>query len=61
MLTPAETAGRLGVTTHTVKAWCRAGIVSGLRYNDKGEMLYHPPDPDNPPQPPKTGRPAKAR
>ncbi|MGH3418201.1 MAG: hypothetical protein ACRDOD_01185 [Streptosporangiaceae bacterium] len=39
----------------TVKAWHRAGIVSGQRYNDKGEMLYHPPGPGL--NRPKTGRP----
>jgi len=57
MLTPTEMATLLGISRHTVKAWYRAGIVSGLRYNDKGETLYHPPDPDNPPQRPKIGRP----
>lgn len=61
MLTPAETAKQLGINLHTVKHWRRAGIVRGLCYNDKGEMLYHPPDPDNPPQRPKIGRPAKMR
>jgi hypothetical protein len=61
MLTPAETAKQLGINLHTVKHWHRAGIVRGLCYNDKGEMLYHPPDPDNPPQRPKIGRPAKTR
>jgi hypothetical protein len=61
MLTPTETAKLLGISPQTVKAWWRAGIVSGLRYNDKGEMLYHRPDPDHPPQRPKIGRPAKAR
>jgi DNA invertase Pin-like site-specific DNA recombinase len=45
MLTITEMAGRLGVCTTTIKAWCRAGIVTGMRYNDKGEHLYHPPDP----------------
>jgi len=49
MLTITEMAGNLGVCTTTVKAWCRAGIVTGDRYNDKGEHLYHPPDPINPP------------
>ncbi len=43
-----EMAGRLGVSTATVKDWYHAGIVSGQRYNDKGEVLYHPPGP-NPP------------
>jgi len=61
MCTLSEMAEQLSISRHTVKAWCRAGIVSGLRYNDKGEMLYQRPDPDNPPQPPKSGRPAKTR
>lgn len=61
MLTPTETAKQLGISPQTVKNWWRAGIVGGLRYNDKGEMLYHRPDPDNPPQRPKIGRPTNAR
>jgi DNA invertase Pin-like site-specific DNA recombinase len=56
MLTLAEIAAAHGVHPHTIKAWRRAGIVSAQRYNDKGEFLYHPPDPDNPPRRPKTGR-----
>ena len=56
MLTLAETAAAHGVHNHTIKAWRRAGIVTGTRYNDKGEFLYHPPDPDNPPDRPKIGR-----
>jgi hypothetical protein len=43
-------------TTGEIAAWRRAGIVSGTRYNDKGEFLYDPPDPANPPDRPKTGR-----
>ena len=43
-----EMAKLLGVSTDTVKIWYHAGIVSGQRYNDKGEVLYHPPGP-NPP------------
>src|SRR6516164_2714046 len=43
-----QMAARLGVSTATVKHWYHAGIVSGQRYNDKGEVLYHPPGP-NPP------------
>lgn len=38
------------------KAWRRARIVGAQRYNDKGEYLYDPPDPDNPPNRPKIGR-----
>jgi DNA invertase Pin-like site-specific DNA recombinase len=56
MLTIAETAAAHGVHPHTIKAWRRAGIVGAQRYNDKGEYLYHPPDPDNPPNRPKIGR-----
>jgi DNA invertase Pin-like site-specific DNA recombinase len=43
-----EMAGLLAVSTSTVKIWYHAGIVSGQRYNDKGEVLYDPPGP-NPP------------
>jgi DNA invertase Pin-like site-specific DNA recombinase len=50
LLTLDETAAALGVSTGTVKIWYHAGIVSGHRYNDKGEVLYHPPGP-NPPAP----------
>jgi DNA invertase Pin-like site-specific DNA recombinase len=56
MLTLAETAAAHGVANNTIKAWRRTGIVTGTRYNDKGEFLYHPPDPDNPPNRPKIGR-----
>ena len=55
MLTIAETAAAHGVRNNTIKAWRRAGIVTGTRYNDKGEFLYHPPDPSNPPDRPKIG------
>ena len=44
----AQMAQLLGVPAGTVKIWYHAGIVSGQRYNDKGEVLYHPPGP-NPP------------
>jgi DNA invertase Pin-like site-specific DNA recombinase len=50
LLTLQEMAGRLGVSTSTVKKWHHAGIVSGQRYNDKGQTLYNPPGP-NPPAP----------
>jgi DNA invertase Pin-like site-specific DNA recombinase len=48
LLTLHETADRLDVSTSTVKQWRDAGLVTGQCYNDKGEMLYHPPGP-NPP------------
>jgi hypothetical protein len=54
-----EIAKLLGVSTATVKTWYHAGLVSGTRYNDKGEVLYHPPDPASPPSRPKIGRPPK--
>jgi DNA invertase Pin-like site-specific DNA recombinase len=44
----SQIAELLGVSPGTVKIWYHAGIVSGQRYNDKGEVLYHPPGP-NPP------------
>jgi DNA invertase Pin-like site-specific DNA recombinase len=50
LLTLTEMAATLGVAKVTVKAWHHAGLVSGQRYNDKGEVLYHPPGP-NPPAP----------
>jgi DNA invertase Pin-like site-specific DNA recombinase len=56
MLTISELAAAHGVASNTIKAWRRAGIVSGTRYNDKGEFLYDPPDPASPPDRPKTGR-----
>jgi DNA invertase Pin-like site-specific DNA recombinase len=59
LISLSEMAGLLGVSTATVKTWYHAGIVSGTRYNDKGEVLYHPPGPGNPPTRPKIGRPPK--
>ena len=59
LATLAETAHALGVSTATVKHWHHAGLVGGQRYNDKGEVLYHPIDPDNPPARPRTGRPPR--
>jgi DNA invertase Pin-like site-specific DNA recombinase len=59
MLTLAETAATHSVSNNTIKAWRRAGIVTGTRYNDKGEFLYHPPDPASPPSRPKIGRPPR--
>ena len=44
----AQMAKQLGVSPGTVKIWYHAGIVSGHRYNDKGQVLYNPPGP-NPP------------
>ena len=48
MLTLAEIAALLGVSTRTVKTWHHAGLITGHPYNDKGQCLYPPPGP-NPP------------
>ena len=48
LLTLAETADRLGVSTKTVKIWHHAGLITGHPYNDKGQCLYPPPG-ENPP------------
>jgi DNA invertase Pin-like site-specific DNA recombinase len=48
LLTLAETAALLGVSTGTVKAWHHAGLITGHPCNDKGQCLYPPPGP-NPP------------
>src|SRR5207342_1716432 len=43
MLTLTQIAGRLGVSTGTVKTWHHAGLITGHPFNDKGECLYPPP------------------
>ena len=48
MLTLAELASQLGVSTGTVKNWYHAGLITGHPYNDKGQCLYPPPG-KNPP------------
>jgi hypothetical protein len=48
MLTLAEIAALLGVSTATVKAWHHAGLITGHPFNDKGQCLYPPPG-ENPP------------
>ena len=51
LLTLAETAALLGVSTRTVKIWHHAGLITGHPYNDKGQCLYPPPGPNPPPAP----------
>jgi len=51
----SATKVRTGVSTGTVKAWHDAGLVSGHRYNDHGQMLYRP-GPNPPPPVSTTGR-----
>jgi DNA invertase Pin-like site-specific DNA recombinase len=46
MLTATELAAIHQVHPQTIEHWRHAGIVNGQRYNDKGEYLYHPPDPN---------------
>jgi DNA invertase Pin-like site-specific DNA recombinase len=48
MLTLAEIATLLGVSTGTVKSWYHAGLITGHPCNDKGQCLYPPPG-ENPP------------
>jgi len=48
LLTLAETAALLGVSTGTVKAWHHAGLITGHPCNDKGQCLYPPPGPSPP-------------
>ena len=43
MLTLAQTAALLGVSTGTVKTWHHAGLITGHPFNDKGECLYEIP------------------
>jgi DNA invertase Pin-like site-specific DNA recombinase len=61
LLTPAEAAAAYDVTPATLKKWRHQGIVTARCYNDKGEHLYGPPDPDNPITRPKIGRPPRPR
>lgn len=40
MLRISEAAQRLDVSTSTVKAWRRVGLLTGVRFDDKGQYLY---------------------
>jgi len=48
MLTLAEIAERLGVSTTTVKIWRAHGLLRAHAYNDKNECLYEHPGDDPP-------------
>ena len=48
LLTLAEIADSLGVSTATVKIWRRCGILKAQAYSDRPEHLYEPPGPDAP-------------
>ena len=56
MLSLDEIAAHLGVQTHTIKAWHRAGFLSGHTANDKHEHLFEPPTPGDPRLVPSRGR-----
>jgi DNA invertase Pin-like site-specific DNA recombinase len=48
LLTIPEMAERLGVSTSTVKAWDRAGLLVSHQANDKNIRLFEPPTPGDP-------------
>lgn len=48
MLTKAEMAARLGISTSLVKAWRQQGLLVAHAYNDKNEYLYALPPEDLP-------------
>jgi excisionase family DNA binding protein len=48
LLTREEIAQRLGVSTATIKAWRRAGLLRAHRFGDRREYLFEPPDADAP-------------
>ena len=48
LLTIPEVAERLGVSTSTVKAWHRAGLLVSHVANDKNIRLFEPPTPGDP-------------
>lgn len=48
LLTTAELAERLGVSTSTIKAWRRAGMLVSHQANDKNERLFEVPEENDP-------------
>ncbi len=48
LLTIPEVAERLGVSTSTIKAWHRAGLLISHQANDKNIRLFEPPPPGDP-------------
>lgn len=48
LLTIPEVAERLGVSTSTIKAWHRSGLLVSHQANDKNVRLFEPPAPDDP-------------
>ena len=48
LLTLAEVASVLQISTATAKHWRRAGLLRAHAYNDKNQYLYEPPGADAP-------------
>jgi hypothetical protein len=48
LLTLAEVASALHISTATAKHWRRAGLLRAHAYNDKNQYLYEPPGADAP-------------
>ena len=48
LLTVAETAERLGVSTSTIKNWHAAGLLTAHKASERNELLYEPPDEHDP-------------
>ena len=48
LLTVKEMAGILNVSTATVNAWYKHGLLNGQVYNDKHQCLFEPPGADRP-------------
>jgi hypothetical protein len=48
MLTLAEAAQSLGVTTTTIKIWRRKAFLRAHAYTDRNDYLFEPPGPDAP-------------
>jgi DNA invertase Pin-like site-specific DNA recombinase len=48
LLTLAELAQRLDVSTATIKYWRRAGLLKAHRYDERNDCLFEPPGADTP-------------
>lgn len=48
LLTMAELAERLNVSTSTIKLWRRANLLRAHKYDDRGDYLFEQPDSDTP-------------
>jgi len=48
LLTRQQLAKALGVAPNTISIWRRNGLLTGTRYNDKGEWVFPKPNKDSP-------------